>query len=43
MTNNYFLHTDSLKVNSFEDYKTGMSNLVKVKFNQYFGKFLPIN
>lgn len=33
MTNNYFLHTDSLKVNSFEDYKTGMSNLVKVKFN----------
>ena len=32
MTNNYFLHTKSLEVRSFEDYKTGMSKLIEIKY-----------
>lgn len=32
MTNNYFLHTKSLEVKSFEDYKTGMSKLIEIKY-----------
>ena len=32
MTNNYFLHTKSLEVRSFEDYKTRMSKLIEIKY-----------
>lgn len=32
MTNNYFLHTESLKAKSFEDYQTGMGKLIEIKF-----------
>lgn len=43
MTNNYFLHTKSLEVRSFEDYKTGMSKLIEIKYKCASDEYIYID